>query len=610
MALPWIRRVARPVVRAGRRVARRLDPPPHPAPRRPTLDEIGLRTGTDKSSALHGYLSAYDTALAHLRDKPLQLVEIGVHQGASLRMWEEYFPRARLVGIDISPQCQQYATERATVLIGDQAKTQFLRKLARRLRPMILIDDGSHVWRHQIETLRTLLPVIRPGGFYVVEDIHTSFGSDYAKTYGRDRSTETAFAYVQRIARAVTAGPRSGPLEDEFIAYCRTTVESVQFLGNTVILRKRAHPQHKYRVRSVADLAAEPHSRDAGGSYPRVPAVLVGADADVQTAFDRLFGNGTVEVPSAVSGELTGAQVVGSGPVTMKGSIVDETLNCARNLQRQSGLYQVVRDSVWVDEQPATVQHTVPAVPGKRHVLLKQTWDANYGHWMIDTLPKVGLLREFDDLPRCLFVLNEQPSPAMHQVVLDSLGLFGITPDQLLFLNRDRCEFERLTVLGTLTHHPERKSPLAIEILEELAGRVPPTESVARLYVTRRGTRRRRLLNEEAVIDLLSGYGYRVVAPQELTVAEQIAQFRAATHVVGVMGAALANLAFSPRGVSLLSLATPAMKHDYFYDIICLKQGRYRGLQGSTDSRTDESLDSDFSVDLDQLSRGLEWLHG
>lgn len=528
-------------------------------------------------------------------------------------MWEEYFPRAQLLGIDISPECQQYATERAEILIGDQANPKFLEKLARRLRPTIVIDDGSHVWRHQIESLQTLLPVVRPGGFFVVEDIHTSFGEDYTRIYGRDRSSETAFDYVQKVARAVTAGSRAGDISDDFIQYCRTTVESVQFIRNAAILRKRDFPQRKYRVRSVSEVAERAHERDAGASYDRMPTELVDADQSVLTAFDRLYGNGSVTVAPAFSGEVTNARVLGSGLVTVGSSIIDETLNCIRNLRRGSGLYQVVRGSIWVDEQPSGASHHIPAVNDRRHVLLKQTWDSNYGHWIIDTLPKVGLLREFEDLSRCLFVLNDQPSPVMRQVVIESLHLFGITSDQLLFLDKSNYEFERITVLGALSRHPVSKSPLAIEILEELAAKVPPIDrdrATDRIYVTRRGSSRRNLTNEDAVIELLGAHGYRVVAPQELTVAEQMATFRGASQVVGVMGAALANLAFSPRGVSVLSLATPTMKHDYFYDIVCLKQGRYRGLQGSAaDPAADRTLASDFSVNLERLAQALDWMH-
>jgi capsular polysaccharide biosynthesis protein len=268
-----------------------------------------------------------------------------------------------------------------------------------------------------------------------------------------------------------------------------------------------------------------------------------------------------------------------------------------------------------VDEQPYSVEHHIPAVPGRRHVLLKQTWDANYGHWIVDTLPKVALLQEFEDLDRCLFVLNDQADPTMRKVVEDSLGMFGISPEQLIYLDKASYEFERLVVLGTLTRHPVSKSRFAIEVLEGLARQLPstvvpsPEPPARRLYVTRAGTSRRRLTNESEVVELLTAEGYQVIAPETMTVREQMAAFQAADHVIGVMGAALANLAFSPRGVSVLALATPAMKHDYFYDIVCLKAGRYRGLQGKATAQ-DQSLGSDFHIDLSDLRESLSWLHG
>ena len=110
----------------------------------------------------------------------------------------------------------------------------------------------------------------------------------------------------------------------------------------------------------------------------------------------------------------------------------------------------------------------------------------------------------------------------MRQVVIDSLHLFGITSDQLLFLDKSTYEFERITVLGALSRHPVSKSPLAIEILEALAAKVPPLDrdrATDRIYVTRRGSNRRNITNEDAVIEVLGNHGYRVVAPQELTVA-------------------------------------------------------------------------------------------
>ena len=577
-------------------------------PTRPSLDEIGLDNGTDKSSARHGYLATYDSVFQHLRDEPVHLLEIGLRRGESLRTWEQYFAHGSVVGVDTDVSRWQPTSDRATVLRADQSDPEDLDRLARQVRPTIVIDDGTHVWRHQIATLQKLFPLVRPGGYYVVEGIHTSFGADHVERYGRDGSTETAFAYVQRIAEAVTGGHRVA-VTDDFVAYCRETVASVQVVRNLAILRKREHPQNVYRVRSVAEVGHDVRHADAGGGYPRIPAALVDADESVHAAFDRMYGDGTVVVPPAATAEVSDARVTTAGIITVGDSIIDESLNIARNLTRPSGMYQVVRGEIWVDEKPLPTGRRLTVDGDRRHVLLQHPSDANYGHWMIDVLPRIALLRDRVDLAQCLFAVSEQSSAAMRRVVEDSLGLFGISPEQILVLDRQVHEFERVTVLGSLSRHPLTKSPLLIEILAELGAQVPAAPRRERLYVTRRGVHRRRLVNEDDLTALLVEHDYRVVAPEELTVREQISVFRGATNVVGVMGAALSNLAFSPDGVSTLTLATPVMKHDFFYDIVCLKRGRYRGVQGTAVDRTaPSSLASDFTVDLDRVAEGLAWL--
>jgi len=576
-------------------------------PRR-TLDEIGIATGTDKSSLLHNYLPVYDRALSHLRDTPLQLIEIGVHKGASITMWAEYFPRAKLIGIDIDPKCKEYATDRISIRIGNQGDPAFLERLALSTRPMVVIDDGSHVWEHQIQTFRALFPVLRGGGYFIVEDIHTSFGEDYAATYGKGYH-ETAFDYVAGIARAVVAGTRADAPRDDFETYCRATIESVLFLGNSVIVRKRPDANLKLAVRSVKDVAEDAQLVDTGPPYERIPAELVDASPVVISTFQRLLDAGTVTTPPAASAELRDVLVFGAGPAVIGDDVVlSETLNCAQNLRRSSGLYRPLGDALWVTEHPLRDVERVPVVRGKRHVLLKQTWDANYGHWMIDAFPKIGLLEGLAPLEDCLFVLNEQRSPQMRQVVLDALALVGVGEEQALFTDVRPRRFERLTVLGTLSRHPLVKSPFAIRFLEQVAEKVPAAAGSGRLYLSRNALTRRRLVNEDEVLSVLEKHDYQVVETESLSLAEQIALFRGATHVVANMGAAMTNLAFAPAGVSVLALATETMKHDFFYDIVCHKNGRYRGLQGRVPEGPAD-IAADFTVNPEHLEDCLEWLH-
>ena len=58
-----------------------------------SLEEIALHTGTDKNATGHNYASIYAELFAPYRHAPARVLEIGVWEGASLRMWSEYFTR-------------------------------------------------------------------------------------------------------------------------------------------------------------------------------------------------------------------------------------------------------------------------------------------------------------------------------------------------------------------------------------------------------------------------------------------------------------------------------------------------------------------------------------
>ncbi len=125
-------------------------------------------------AALFRYLPQHFSPLRH-RDN-LVILEIGIYSGGSLDMWRNYFgSSATIYGVDIEPACRAYERPGIHVLIGDQADRTFWQKAlsdGTLPRPDIVIDDGGHSPQQQRITLEELLPVIRPGGVYVCEDIH------------------------------------------------------------------------------------------------------------------------------------------------------------------------------------------------------------------------------------------------------------------------------------------------------------------------------------------------------------------------------------------------------------------------------------------------------
>ena len=200
-----------------------------------SLDNIGIRRGTDKSSPRHDYLEHYERFFDAWREDFFTLVEIGVYNGASLETWRDFFPNAQIVGVDIAPRSRRYAGERTAIEIGSQADGDFLDGLMRRHRPRVIIDDGSHQPEHQIFTFERVFPLMQPGGCYIVEDVAAV--SYFSRITERLISgTEHLAARVESLPRAIAlwkvTAPRVTDLgEREMLALQSTRAESLLYLA-------------------------------------------------------------------------------------------------------------------------------------------------------------------------------------------------------------------------------------------------------------------------------------------------------------------------------------------------------------------------------------------
>ncbi len=100
-------------------------------------------------------------------------------------MWNAAFPNARIVGLDKSdggPTNEDDLPALAAkcdwldFIQGDQTDMDLLKKLG---RFDFVIDDGGHTMRQQQVTFATLFSAMRSGGWYFVEDLHTSYMQEY-----------------------------------------------------------------------------------------------------------------------------------------------------------------------------------------------------------------------------------------------------------------------------------------------------------------------------------------------------------------------------------------------------------------------------------------------
>ncbi|WBB96089.1 MULTISPECIES: hypothetical protein [unclassified Solwaraspora] len=150
---------------------------------------------TDKGRG-HGYAALYERHLGDLRDRPINLLEIGIGGydsttwgGSSLRTWRDYFQRGQIHGLDIAEK--QIDEPRIHVHRGDQSDQTYLRELGRRYGPFdVVIDDGSHVNAHIRASFDALfVDHVRPSGFYIIEDMSTAYLDEYGGGPPGDQGT-------------------------------------------------------------------------------------------------------------------------------------------------------------------------------------------------------------------------------------------------------------------------------------------------------------------------------------------------------------------------------------------------------------------------------------
>jgi len=142
-----------------------------------TLTDFFNLYKTDKGtvghgSEIHNYGEVYANYLDQFRGKSPLFCEIGVLDGNSLRAWRDYFENGTIVGVDVN--IRRTALDKGYDLIsGDQDKPASIQANLRNYQLFdVILDDGSHEAKHQQECFDMLFDNLKPGGYYIIEDLH------------------------------------------------------------------------------------------------------------------------------------------------------------------------------------------------------------------------------------------------------------------------------------------------------------------------------------------------------------------------------------------------------------------------------------------------------
>lgn len=133
------------------------------------ISEILLKYDTDKVTG-HCYGDSYDEIFGQFdKNSPLNILEIGTQKGGSLCAWQDYFPKAKITGIDIvDVRNPEYVRKDINYIFDDVNNVKLDKEYD------LIIDDGSHFYQDVEYVVKNFLPHLKQGGVMVIEDVQHS----------------------------------------------------------------------------------------------------------------------------------------------------------------------------------------------------------------------------------------------------------------------------------------------------------------------------------------------------------------------------------------------------------------------------------------------------
>ena len=224
------------------------------------LDRLGFIQGTDKASLMdvsgycttdgaNDYLRHYDFLFQAFSGGKFSLIEFGCLKGDSLRTWEQYFPNAEIYGVDLDESTKQNEKGRVHIVVGDATSQETYETLkAETGGAFIILDDASHAWGDQRRSFELFWDLVRPGGFYVVEDLGCRAIGVFPQYPPKVIDSQPFFEYMQdrceflRWATSVEPERNSYHFEQlpEHIQKIEREMDMCIFFPGTVVIRKVA----------------------------------------------------------------------------------------------------------------------------------------------------------------------------------------------------------------------------------------------------------------------------------------------------------------------------------------------------------------------------------
>lgn len=233
----------------------------------------------------------------------------------------------------------------------------------------------------------------------------------------------------------------------------------------------------------------------------------------------------------------------------------------------------------------------------------------NYGHWLIDALPRLHLLKRSGWFDKVDWFLVPNYT---YDYQKDSLKLLGI--DESKIIRGDQPLHIQADVLIASTAPRGNGLILPFWVGEFLRNTFLPQHILKSnyppfIYISRRDTTIRKVTNEDEVITLVEQYGFQPFELSKLPFIEKVKLFASAQVIVSAAGAAMVNILFSKKGAKVIEIFAEGNLHPETYDKANKVGLEYHYIiihQNKRPTSTHQSLHQGFTVDIAALKQKLD----
>lgn len=139
-----------------------------------TLKDLIDNRYTDKDT-VHSYIDVYQTVLEPISTSATRVLEVGIQQGGSIKLWADFFQNAEIYGVDITLEKVEIdlSSPRIRCITANAYDSEFVKSLGYGTFDFV-IDDGPHTKESMMFFAKEYVKLLKPGGVLVIEDIQST----------------------------------------------------------------------------------------------------------------------------------------------------------------------------------------------------------------------------------------------------------------------------------------------------------------------------------------------------------------------------------------------------------------------------------------------------